>query len=152
MYLNDLFYSFARYFFRMGKSLSHDSADHKPYPGIFSILRSWSASVSVLILLNLAGNGVNLVIPKIISRGIDAYADNRFDFETVILEFLLASTAIFIFTFFQFVVQTYTSERVARELRSRLTGKISLQPWSFIPSGSLHDAVNLLMHGKTAGV
>lgn len=132
MYLNDLFYSFARYFFRMGKSLSHDSENHKPYPGIFSILRSWSASVSVLILLTLAGNGVNLVIPKIISRGIDAYAVNRFDFETVILEFLLASSAIFIFTFFQYVVQTYTSERVARELRSRLTGKISLQPWSFI--------------------
>ncbi len=116
----------------MGKSLSHDSENHKPYPGIFSILRSWSASVSVLILLTLAGNGVNLVIPKIISRGIDAYAVNRFDFETVILEFLLASSAIFIFTFFQYVVQTYTSERVARELRSRLTGKISLQPWSFI--------------------
>ena len=116
----------------MGKSLSHDSENHKPYPGIFSILRSWSASVSVLILLTLAGNGVNLIIPKIISRGIDAYAVNRFDFETVILEFLLASAAIFIFTFFQYVVQTYTSERVARELRSRLTGKISLQPWSFI--------------------
>jgi len=116
----------------MGTSLPHDSVTHRPQQGIFGILRTYSASVSLLIFLTLAGNSVNLVIPKIISRAIDAYSDSRFDFGTVILEFLFASIAIFIFTFLQYVVQTYTSERVGREMRSRLSEKLSRQSYSFI--------------------
>ena len=39
---------------------------------------------------------------------------------------------IFIFTYLQSIVQTYASERVARDLRTDLTAKISLQDYAYI--------------------
>jgi ATP-binding cassette, subfamily B, bacterial len=116
----------------MSKSSSHDSDKKRPKSGVFSVLRSYSARVSLLIFITLAGNSVNLIIPKIISRGIDAYSGNQFVFGTVVSEFFIASAAIFIFTFLQYLLQTYTSERVARDMRTRLSDKISLQSYSFI--------------------
>jgi ATP-binding cassette, subfamily B, bacterial len=116
----------------MRKSLSRDSEHNKPQAGIFSVLRSYSGRVSLLIFMALAGNAVNMIIPKIISWGIDAYAGNRFNFGLVILEFSAASMAIFIFTFLQYMFQTYTSERVARDMRTRVSDKISHQSYSFI--------------------
>jgi len=116
----------------MGKSLSRDSEHNRPQAGIFSVLRSYSGRVSLLIFMALAGNAVNLIIPKIISWGIDAFAGNRFDFWLVILEFSAASIAIFIFTFLQYMFQTYTSEQVALDMRTRVSDKISRQSYSFI--------------------
>jgi ATP-binding cassette subfamily B protein len=116
----------------MSKSLLHDSGINRPGSGVFSVLRSYSARVSLLIFITLAGNSVNLIIPKIISRGIDAFSGNRFDLGRVLLEFFIASAAIFIFTFIQYLLQTYTSERVARDMRTRLSEKISRQSYSFI--------------------
>jgi ATP-binding cassette subfamily B protein len=75
---------------------------------------------------------VNLLLPKIISRGIDAFTAGHFNYETVILEFLVASLVIFFFTYMQSIVQTFASERVARDLRSRLSDKISRQSYSYI--------------------
>ena len=116
----------------MGKSGHRESGNNSPRAGIFSVLRSYSARVSLLICITLAGNSVNLIIPKIISRGIDAYTGNHFDFVMVILGFFMASAAIFMFTFFQYLLQTYTSERVARDMRTRISDKISRQSYSFI--------------------
>jgi ATP-binding cassette, subfamily B, bacterial len=116
----------------MEKSLSSDSEHKRPKAGIFSVLRSYSGRVSLLIFMALAGNAVNMVIPKIISWAIDAFAGNRFNFGLVILEFTSASVAIFIFTFLQYMFQTYTSERVARDMRTRVSDKISRQSYSYI--------------------
>jgi ATP-binding cassette, subfamily B, bacterial len=116
----------------MSKSLSRDSGNKRPKSGIFSVLRSYSARVSLLIFITLAGNSVNLIIPRIISRAIDDFSGSQFYFGRVILEFVIASAAIFVFTFFQYLLQTYTSERVARDMRTRFSDKISRQSYSFI--------------------
>jgi ATP-binding cassette, subfamily B, bacterial len=116
----------------MGKSLSRSSENKMPQAGIFSVLRSYSGRVSLLIFMALAGNAVNMIIPKIISGGIDAFTGNYFDFRVVILEFSAASLAIFIFTFLQYMFQTYTSERVACDMRAKVSDKISRQSYSFI--------------------
>jgi ATP-binding cassette, subfamily B, bacterial len=116
----------------MSKSLSRDSERKGPQTGIFSVLRSYSGRVSLLIFIALAGNAVNMIIPKIISRGIDDFTFNRFDFGLVIMEFSAASAAIFIFTFLQYLFQTYTSEKVALDMRTRVSDKISRQSYSFI--------------------
>jgi ATP-binding cassette, subfamily B, bacterial len=116
----------------MGKSLSRDSERKRPQAGIFSVLRSYSGRVSLLIFIALAGNAVNMIIPKIISRGIDDFTGNRFDFGLVFMEFSAASAAIFIFTFLQYMFQTYTSEKVALDMRTRVSDKISRQSYSFL--------------------
>ncbi len=55
-----------------------------------------------------------------------------FNLNPVILKFSLAIFSIFIFSYLQSIIQTYTSERVARDLRSRLSDKISRQSHAFI--------------------
>ena len=103
-----------------------------PKSTIFNILKPYKGMISVLLLLALLGNSVNLVIPKIISHGIDSYTHGNFSYGRVMLLFFAASFFILLFTFLQSVVQTYASERVARDMRSRLSEKISRQSYRFI--------------------
>jgi ATP-binding cassette subfamily B protein len=101
-------------------------------PSIFSLLIPYRKMVILLIVFALLGNGINLLIPKIISSAIDSYSLKKVDFNLVIIEFFLAALFIFIFSYFQSVVQTFTSERAAKDLRTRLTDKISRQSYAFI--------------------
>lgn len=99
---------------------------------LFSVLRPYRGILVVLIILALAGSSVNLLIPKIIARGIDAFSASRFDARIVITEFLVAASGIFVFTLFQGILQTLTAERVAKDLRNKVTNKISHQRYSYI--------------------
>ena len=101
-------------------------------PSVFSLLKPYRKMVALLILFALLGNGTNLLIPKIISRAIDSYTLNNIHFNRVVAEFLLAALFIFLFTYIQSILQTFTSERAARDLRTRLANKISKQSYSFI--------------------
>ncbi len=80
----------------------------------------------------LLGSGINILIPKIIAHGIDAYSANKFNTGSVITQFLLAAAAIFVFTFIQNVLQTYAAEKVAKDLRTKLSVKISQQSYSYV--------------------
>ena len=97
-----------------------------------SLLKNYKKMILLLILLVLIGNGMNLIIPKIISHGIDSFTGGNYIFQTIASEFLAASLIIFIFTYLQSIVQTFTSERVARDLRERLSNKISQQSYAYI--------------------
>lgn len=99
---------------------------------LLSVLKPYSRSIMLLIVLALISNGINLVLPLIISRSIDAYTTGQFDWRSMALEFLTASLLIFMFTYGQSVVQTYVSERVARDLRTQLADKISRQNFAYI--------------------
>ncbi len=116
----------------MGKSGNVPLADKEIKSGLFSVLQPYWGIVTILIIIALAGSAINLLIPKIIARGIDAFSDNRFRAGTVISEFLVAAAGIFIFTFLQGVLQTFTAEKVAKDLRNRLAEKLSHQTYSFI--------------------
>jgi len=111
--------------------VSNTSAQKKSSK-IFSLLRNYRWQVILLILFTLIGNATNLVIPKIISHGIDSYSSSSYSGRNTIILFLLASVIIFLFSYLQTVVQTYTSERVAFDLRKKLSDKISGQSLAFI--------------------
>ena len=96
-------------------------------PNIFGVLKPYRSMITVLIVFALLSNAVNLVIPKIISHSIDDFSKGTFNMQTMLIEFLTASLIIFIFTFLQGILQTYASEKVARDLRTKLTEKISRQ-------------------------
>jgi len=117
-------------------------------PSIFSLLIPYRRMVILLILFALLGNGINLLIPKIISTAIDSYALGNVNFRLVILEFFFAALFIFIFSYFQSIVQTYTSERAAKDLRTRLTDKISRQSYAFI----IHANPSKLLTNLTSDV
>jgi len=101
-------------------------------PNIFRVLKPYKLMIFFLITFALMSNAVNLVIPKLISWGIDDFAKGIFSFEKIVIEFMIAGLIIFVFTFLQGILQTYASERVARDLRSRLADKISRQSYAFI--------------------
>ncbi len=113
-------------------SKKENGAGRPKGPSVFSVLKPYKLLITGLIAFALLSNAVNLVIPKIISHAIDDFSDGNFSLQTVVWQFLAASTVIFIFTFLQGIVQTYASERVARDLRTQLTDKISRQSYAFI--------------------
>lgn len=116
----------------MNSSRNQNTSDKNRKPGVFSLLKPYAGMVTFLIIFALLSNGVNLILPKIISRGIDSFSAGNFDLKTVVVEFLIASLVIFVFTYLQSIVQTYASEKVARDVRRRLSDKISNQSYAYI--------------------
>ncbi|HVZ11266.1 MAG TPA: ABC transporter ATP-binding protein [Candidatus Paceibacterota bacterium] len=101
-------------------------------PGLYGILKPYRGMLVLLILIVLAANSLNLWLPKIISRAIDMYIRQSGSFQTILLEFGLATLAIFVFTYLQSIIQTFISERVARDVRHDLSGTIASHSYLFI--------------------
>lgn len=105
-------------------------------PGIFSLLKPYKGLIFLLLLFALISNGVNLLLPKIIANGIDAYTNGTFDPHAIFIRFSVAILFVFLFTFLQSIIQTYASEKVARDLRTQLADQISKQSNSYIEQAS----------------
>ncbi len=88
--------------------------------------------VTLLIIMALLGSAINLLIPKIIATAIDAFTSNNYNVSKIVLMFSAAGVSIFLFTSIQNIIQTYASERVAKELRSSISDKISRQDYTYI--------------------
>ena len=100
--------------------------------GLLGVLSPYKGIVFLLVIIALGASSINLVIPKIIASAIDAFSEGNFNANKVIIQFLIAATAIFFLTMLQGILQTFTAERVARDLRIKITDKISRQSYSFI--------------------
>jgi len=115
-----------------------EKPDIKPKEqGVFSLLKPYRGLLCLLLLFALFSNSISLWLPKIIQQGIDDYVKSfirhaAFNFNPTLITFTGAVGLIFIFGYLQTIVQTYTSERVARDLRLRLSDKISKQSNAFI--------------------
>ena len=107
-----------------------------PKANIFKILKPYSGMISALLFFALLSNGLNLVIPKIIQFGIDDFSKGIFNMSKIITWFLIAAILIFIFSYVQSIIQTFASERVARDMRKKLSSKISQQDYVYIQETS----------------
>lgn len=116
----------------MKKANKSNHAPGKKPPKLSSLIKPYRRQILLLILLALVSNGLNLVLPKIIAYSIDAYGSGQLQFQPVILYFSGAALLIFTFTYLQNIVQAYASERVAKDLRTRLAAKISQQSYAGI--------------------
>jgi ATP-binding cassette subfamily B protein len=105
--------------------------NQKP-PGVFSLLKPYMGWVTLLLIFSVAATAINLWLPKIIANGIDAYTHHQFVVNDVIKKFSLAAILVFVFSAIQGVIQTYSSELVAKDLREKLADKISRQSHAFI--------------------
>lgn len=101
-------------------------------PNIFHVVIPYKGWIALLIAFALLSNGVNLFIPKIISAAIDNFSAGDFSYKALIIQFLAAALVIFIFALLQGILQTYVSEKAARDLRTQLAHKISVQSFGFI--------------------
>jgi ATP-binding cassette subfamily B protein len=88
--------------------------------------------IALLAFLALLSNGLSLALPKIIGAAIDAFDKRQLDMHNIVVEFLAVTIGVFVFAYMQSIVQTFASERVARDLRTRLSEKISRQSYEFL--------------------
>jgi len=115
-----------------GKTARQTVNMNEAKPNIFAVLKPYTPMVTLLTVMALLSSGINMLIPKIIGRAIDAFTAKHYVMETVVEGFLLASIAIFIFTFLQNILQTYVGEKVAKDFRTRISEKISRQTYAGI--------------------
>jgi len=88
--------------------------------------------IATMVVLTILGNGLNLVVPKIMAGVIDTYDQPGFVLSRILVEFFFIAIGIFLLAYLQNIVQTYAAERIARDLRTRLVAKISDQDHSYI--------------------
>ncbi|HEY9260128.1 ABC transporter ATP-binding protein [Chitinophaga sp.] len=112
--------------------MKQEAGTKKKEAGIFSLLQPYMGMVVLLILFTLLSNGLNLWLPKIIGNGIDAYEQGTFQLNPLLIKFLVAIVIILVFTYLQNIIQTYVSEKVARNLRTKISDKISGQSYAWI--------------------
>src|SRR3989304_2764155 len=92
-------------------------------PNLLGLLTPYRRLVGLLALMTVLGNALNLAVPTIVSRAIDAYTQGQLVLGPVVAELSAVALGIFAFLYLQNLAQTVTSERVARDLRQRLVGK-----------------------------
>ncbi|MEI7510727.1 MAG: ABC transporter ATP-binding protein [Candidatus Peregrinibacteria bacterium] len=116
----------------MESNTPKNMAESLPKANLLTLLKPYSFFIAVLVVFTLLSNGLNLVVPQIISSAIDSYTAQSFVLLDTIVQFSLVTVGIFIFTYAQSVLQTFAAERVAKDLRTQLATKISLQNYAYI--------------------
>ena len=116
----------------MSNSVAKPQRKRPPSSGLMLLLKPYRLLVVLLVVLTIAGNALNLVVPKLISHAIDAYTQGRFVLNTVVVQFVVVGLLVFLFTYAQNAVQIWASERVAKDLRTRLAAKISIQSFAWV--------------------
>lgn len=110
-----------------------DSKQKRPAgPNIFGLLVPYKGQIALLVVLTVLANAMNLVVPKLIASSIDDYAAGQSNLAWYVAVFSVVAGAIFVFTYAQNIIQTYASERVARDLRKKLAAKISVQDYATV--------------------
>jgi len=101
-------------------------ARRKPPPGagLLVLLKPYRGLIVLLVILTMAGNALNLAVPRIIAHAVDAYTQQTFVLSAVALQFFVVALGVFVLTYLQSIVQTYASEKVARDLRTRSDQKV----------------------------
>ena len=101
-------------------------------PGLSSLLKPYRRWVAGLVVLTIFGNSLNLIVPRLLAGVIDTYNLPSFSLNRFVVEFSLIAVGIFILAYLQNIVQTYAAEKIARDLRTKLVEKISVQDHAYI--------------------
>lgn len=99
---------------------------------LFALMRPYGWWIFLLLVFTIAGNALNLAVPQILSKAIDAYASHTLVLSNSLILFSVVAIGIFLLNNLQSLVQTYASERVARDLRTRIAAAISVQDYASV--------------------
>ena len=101
-------------------------------PKVTGLLKPYLPLILMIVAFTVAANALNLLVPKILARAIDTFATSQLVLGSLVAELLAVAAGIFVFTYLQVVAQTYASERVARDLRTKVVAKLSSQDLAYI--------------------
>lgn len=99
---------------------------------LMSFLRPYAGRIALLTALTIAGSALSLLVPQVVARAIDAYTAHTFNLTATLVSFSAIALGIFILNNLQSLAQTYASEAVARDLRTKVAGAISQQQYATI--------------------
>ncbi len=108
---------------------------------MLGLLVPYRGLIALLVALGFLSNGASLVFPELIGQGMDSFAVQHTVSQALVNQFGLAIVVVAVLSSLQSLVQVYTSELVARDLRRRLSEKISRQSFGFVVE---HDPARLL--------
>ena len=109
-----------------------NNSPRPPQAGLFLLVKPYKGLVAALAVLTILANAMNLIVPKLIANAIDNYRRPDFALSPMIARFLLVCVSAFFLAYLQSLVQTYASERAAKDLRTRLAAKLATQTYSFV--------------------
>ena len=101
-------------------------------PSLAGLLAPYRGWIVLLVALTLLGSGLGLFVPQIIARAIDAFTAGRLDLSSALSWLTALTLGVFVVGALQAAVQTYASEKVARDLRTRLADAVSQQTYASI--------------------
>lgn len=101
-------------------------------PSLWSLLGPYAWWVVGIIIATAATSLLGLVAPRLVASAIDAYHLGSFDASGTITGFVLVICGIMASMTIQNLLQVSASERVARDIRSRIADALSRQDVSFV--------------------
>ncbi|WP_404711819.1 ABC transporter ATP-binding protein [Sphingomonas sp. MMS24-J13] len=104
----------------------------KSGPGLASLLKPYRGWMALLVAMTMGSSALGLFVPQVIAHAIDTFRAGTLDLPVVLIWLTALTLGTFVFGNLQNVVQTVASERVARDLRTRLAGVISRQSYSSV--------------------
>ena len=99
---------------------------------MLSLLKKYRVFVIAMLIITLAQQAANLWIPRIIAQGIDDYASGSFLAMQTAVTYAGFAIVVLVLGIAVMVLEALVAERVARDLRARLTEKISRQNFLFV--------------------
>ena len=99
-------------------------------PSLWALLRPYRGWITLLVALTVISSALGLAVPAVIARAIDAFTAGRLQTGPMLTALIALTLSAFIIGAAQVVVQIYASEKVARDLRSRLADKIAQQTYA----------------------
>jgi len=117
-------------------------------PSIFGLLKPYRLWIIGLIILSFLANYISLQVPQIIRLAMDTYQHGNYNPLRTAEWFVLVAILGFLFSYLQSIVQTLASEKVAYDLRNKLSDQISKQSQAFIEKAN----PNKLLTNLTADV
>lgn len=112
--------------------MAHQRPKNRNGGSLLGLLRPYWLWIGGLVGLTMASNALNLMVPRLISSAIDGVDTPATTLPRFVLSFCALAAGVFVLTYLQSVVQTFASERVARDLRGRLVGRIAEQDFAYV--------------------
>jgi ATP-binding cassette subfamily B protein len=99
---------------------------------VLKLLTPYRRLIALLAFLGFASNGATLVFPELIGQGMDTFTEQNTISQVLIQQFGVTIIVVAVLSTLQSLVQVYTSEKVARDLRERISHKLSRQSYEFV--------------------
>ena len=99
---------------------------------MIGLLKPYRGLIALLVTFGFLSNGVSLVFPELIGRAMDTFTQQQTLPTNLVRDFGVAILIVAILGSIQSLIQTYTAEKVARDLREQVSHKLSYQSFSFI--------------------